>query len=63
MNHINDTCTNLAATVMGVVASAPARLLGGLLLAAALLVGIHSGVHHLVADQVATSAQVAALAR
>jgi hypothetical protein len=63
MNHITDTCANLAATVMGVVTSAPARLLGGLLLAAAVLVGLHAGLRHMVAGQEATSTQVAQLAR
>jgi hypothetical protein len=63
MNHITDTCANLAAIVMSVVASAPARLLGSLMLAAALLIGLHAGLRHVVADQAATSAQIAQIAR
>jgi hypothetical protein len=63
MNHITDTCENLAAIVMSVVASAPARLLGGLLLAAAVLIGLHAGLRHMVEGQEATSTQVARLAR
>jgi len=63
MNTIIDKFAGLAAIGLGIATSGAGRLLGGLVLATALLAGIHVGVHHLVMDQAATSAQVAQLAR
>lgn len=63
MNTITDTFVGLAATGLGIATSGAGRLLGGLALAAALLLGIHVGVRHLVAVQAATSAQIAQVAR
>lgn len=63
MHAITDTLATAVASTVNLAAAPAARLLGGLVLAAALLLGIHVGVRHLVEDQATTSAQVAALVR